>query len=100
MNEKLTFDEKVNVQITFNACMGVKGAAEFAVHLQETIDGLTNNNETFRQGYHYMATEIRRLRNIEAEFKEHIPFLLEYARFGDSAEEIKKALSGIEIEEE
>ena len=56
------FELKVQAQMHFNKTFGAMKAAEFSVHLQETIDGLTKNNMSFVETYHKQVTEIRSLR--------------------------------------
>ena len=56
------FELKVKAQMHFNEIFGAMKAAEFSVHLQETIDGLTKNNMSFVETYHKQVTEIRSLR--------------------------------------
>jgi len=57
------FKLKVQAQMDFNEIFGARKAAEFSVHLQETIEGLTKNNISFVETYHKQNAEIRRLRH-------------------------------------
>jgi len=50
----LTFEERVHVQKVFNREIGEQKAAEFAVHLQESIDGLQSNNQAYVEEYRRM----------------------------------------------
>ena len=56
----------------FNEIFGARKAAEFSVHLQETIDGLTKNNMSFVETYHKQNAEIRRLRHALERVKEDV----------------------------
>ena len=53
----LTFEQKVHIQTQFHRLIGERQAAEFAVHLQESIDGLQANNDTFVAAYRKSAAE-------------------------------------------
>ena len=55
------FEMKVQAQMHFNEIFGARKAAEFSVHLQETIDGLTKNNTSFVETYHKLKKEKRDL---------------------------------------
>jgi hypothetical protein len=50
----LTFEERVHVQKVFNREIGEQKTAEFAVHLQESIDGLQSNNQAYVEEYRRM----------------------------------------------
>jgi len=47
----LTFEEKVQCQIMFHREIGEVQSAKYAVHLQEAVDGLSANNESFVRAY-------------------------------------------------
>ena len=47
----LTFEEKVQCQIMFHREIGEVQAAKYAVHMQEAVDGLSANNDSFVRAY-------------------------------------------------
>ena len=62
----LTFEEMVTVQMAFNKNVGEKTAAEFTVHLQQAVDGLTENNQAFAHEYRRSLEENYALRTAYA----------------------------------
>jgi hypothetical protein len=61
-DDNLTFEEKLMVQIAFNKSVGEDDAARYAVHLQESINGLTANHEAFVAEYIRQLDELATLR--------------------------------------
>jgi hypothetical protein len=50
MNE-LTHEQKVKCMIAFINHVGIDEAANFIVHLQNSVEGLTANNQSFIKAY-------------------------------------------------
>ena len=50
----ITFEEKVEAMIMFNRQIGERKAAEFAVRLDDVVENLGRNNESFVQAFREM----------------------------------------------